>query len=83
MAEKDKSLVERALTGDSQAFGDLVERYERLVHGVILETVRRPDEVEDLVQEVFCRVYEQLASLRDPARFAGWVSRLAANASVQ
>jgi RNA polymerase sigma-70 factor, ECF subfamily len=83
MAEKDKSLVERALTGDSRAFGDLVERYERLVHGVILETVRRPDEVEDLVQEVFCRAYEQLASLREPSRFAGWISRMAGNISVQ
>ena len=83
MAESDQHLVHRTLSGDTQAFGDLVERYERLVHGLILETVRRPDETEDLVQEVFSKAYEQLSSLREPASFAGWVARLASNTAIQ
>ena len=83
MAESDQHLVRRTLSGDKQAFGDLVERYERLVHGLILETVRRPDETQDLVQEVFSKAYEQLSSLREPSCFAGWVARLASNTAIQ
>lgn len=83
MAESDQHLVRRTLIGDAQAFGDLVERYERLVHGLILETVRRPDETEDLVQEVFCKAYEQLSSLRKPSCFASWIARLASNTAIQ
>ena len=82
MAEKDQTLVKRALAGDGPAFGDLVERYTRLVRGIIWETVRRPDEVEDLVQEAFCKAYEQLPSLRQQAKFASWLWSIAANAAL-
>ena len=40
MNAKDQILVRKTLAGDSEAFGDLVERYNRLVHGVILNKVR-------------------------------------------
>ena len=73
MNAKDQILVRKTLAGDSEAFGDLVERYNRLVHGVILHKVRRPDEVEDLVQDVFCKAYQELPSLREPGKFPpGW-----------
>ena len=79
MPEKDQHLVGRTLAGDRNAFGDLVERYSGLVHGLILEITRRPDAVEELVQEVFCKTYEELASLRKPERFASWLYTIAAN----
>jgi len=67
------------LEGDREAFGALVERYTRLVHGVILHKVRRPDEVEDLVQDVFCKAYERLSSLREHRKFGPWLARMASN----
>lgn len=79
MNAKDQILVRKTLAGDSEAFGDLVERYNRLVHGVILHKVRRPDEVEDLVQDVFCKAYQELPSLREPGKFPPWLERMAAN----
>lgn len=82
MAEKDRDLVKRILAGDRDAFGDLVERYGALVHGVVLEKIRRPDEVEDVVQEAFSRAYQDLPRLREPDRFASWLSRIAANMAV-
>jgi len=77
MATTDQKLVSGTLTGDTRAFAELVERYSGLVHGVVLEVVRRPEEVEDLVQEIFCKAYEQLSSLRRPSRFAPWLGRIA------
>ena len=82
MVEKDQALVKRTLAGDSNAFGDLVDRYVRLVRGVIWEIFRRPDEVEDLVQEVFCKAYEQLSTLRQHSKFASWLWQIATNTAL-
>ena len=70
------------MAGDRDAFGVLVDRYISLVHGVILERVRRPDEVEDLVQDTFTKVYQRLGTLREPARFGSWTCRVAANLAI-
>lgn len=82
MPERDPQLVRRVLEGDRDAYGSLVEHYGGLVHGVLLEVVRRPDEVEDLSQEVFCRAYEELASLRQPEMFSSWLCRIATRMGV-
>ncbi|NKB71381.1 MAG: sigma-70 family RNA polymerase sigma factor [Candidatus Latescibacteria bacterium] len=79
MATKDSVLVKRILSGERETFDALVRRYIGLVHGVIFQKVRRPDEVEDLVQDVFCKAYEELPTLRDPDKFAPWLARMAAN----
>ena len=83
MALQDTWVIRRILSGDREAFGDLVGRYSGLVHGVILNKVRRPDEVEDLVQDVFCKAFEELPKLRDPNRFAPWPARIAQNRAQQ
>ena len=57
------------------AFGSLVERYVKLVHGVVFEAVRRPEEVEDLSQDVFCKAYLELTKLRDHAKFAAMAGK--------
>ena len=79
MRATDQTLVRKTLAGDNEAFGQLVERYNRLVHGVILHKLRRSDEVEDLVQDVFCKAYQELPHLRQPDKFAPWLARMAAN----
>ena len=77
--ESDRRLVQRTLAGERDAFGILVERYGPLVRGLILEKVRRPDEVEDLAQVAFGKAYEQLSTLRNPRQFAVWLRRIAGN----
>lgn len=75
----DRNLVDRALQGDRGAFEELVDNYVGLVHGIILNKVRRPDEVEDLVQDVFIKAYQELPTLRERDRFAAWLGRIATN----
>lgn len=77
MADDDAILVRQTLDGRLEAFGRLVERYSGLVYALILERIRRSDEVEDLVQEAFCAAYQSLGNLRDPARFAPWLAQIA------
>lgn len=64
--------------GDRDAFGQLYRRYGRMVHGVLLARVPR-GQVEDLVQDVFLMALRRLDSLRDPARFGGWLAMIARN----
>jgi RNA polymerase sigma-70 factor, ECF subfamily len=71
-------LVAAARGGDRAAFGRLYQRYGRMVHGVLLARVPR-SQVEDLVQDVFLLALRRLDSLRDVARFGGWLAMIARN----
>jgi RNA polymerase sigma-70 factor, ECF subfamily len=72
------ALVIAARDGDRAAFGMLYQRYGRMVHGVLLTRVAR-GQVEDLVQDVFLSALKRLDSLREPARFGGWLAMIARN----
>jgi RNA polymerase sigma-70 factor (ECF subfamily) len=65
------------LSGDTSAFGTVVERYWNMVIGLALSKIADPTEAEDIAQESFLKAYSQLHSLRDPSRFAGWLSKIA------
>ncbi len=80
MGSSDRELVESALKGDGLAFQAIVERYQRLVFNIVFHYLGRREEVEDIGQEVFLRVYRSLARY-DPERpLKAWVCRITANA---
>jgi len=59
-AKTDAQLVEATVEGDPQAFEEIVERYQRLVFNIIYHYMGRRNEVEDLAQEVFLKVFRAL-----------------------
>jgi len=72
----DESLVKDALGGDDQAFVQLVRRYKRKVFGLAGRFARDGDELDDICQEVFIKVYENLGKFRHEAPFEHWLSRI-------
>jgi RNA polymerase sigma-70 factor (ECF subfamily) len=74
--QDDVPLVLAAQDGDAASFDSLYRRHARFVHGVLIGRATRED-VEDLVQEVFLAAWRQLATLREPAAFGGWVVTIA------
>src|SRR5215469_16207866 len=76
--QDDAQLVEDARQGDRDAFGLLYDRYARMVHGILLARVPLRD-VDDLVHDVFLLALPRLHSLRDVARFGGWLAAIARN----
>ena len=70
--------VAAARDGDRTAFGQLYERYARMVHGVLLAKVPVSD-VDDLVQDVFIRALRRLSTLRETASFGAWLAVIARN----
>ncbi len=69
-------LVRRAQEGDREAFGRLVERFQRTVHAIGLRRLGNSSEALELTQEVFLHVMRRLDQLREPERFAGWLRQV-------
>jgi RNA polymerase sigma-70 factor (ECF subfamily) len=80
-AADDGRLAKAAQRGDQSAFGELYERYARMIHGLLLARVPRID-VDDLVQDVFLTAWNRLGSLREPSAFGGWLAMIARNRAV-
>lgn len=76
LPEDDATLARRAASGDREAFGRLYAKYSGTVHGVLLSRVS-PSDAGDLVQDVFLQALEQLATLREPGAFGGWLMVIA------
>lgn len=71
--------IRRAQEGEEEAFGLLVERYQRRVFSLVFHLVRQQNEVEDLAQEIFIKVFRAIRSYNFRAPFGAWVSRIAVN----
>ena len=81
-APDDTELIRQAKQGDREAFGVLVQRYQRRVVGVALAVVHNPDDALELAQETFVRAYENLGSFESRSSFSTWLYRIAANLAI-
>ena len=74
-------LIEKARNGDDGAFNEVVYAYRKRILGTIARLIGRPEDVEDVGQEVFLRLYYSLDQLRAPEVFEPWLYRLMVNAA--
>jgi RNA polymerase sigma-70 factor (ECF subfamily) len=74
-------LIQRARDGDDPAFNEIVLAYRKRILGTIARLIGRPEDVEDVAQEVFLRLYYSLDQLRTPEVFEPWLYRLTVNAA--
>src|SRR6202046_2671967 len=74
-------LIQNAQKGDDSAFNQVVQVYRKRILGTIARLIGRPEDVEDVGQEVFVRLYYSLDQLRTPEVFEPWLYRLTVNAA--
>ena len=74
-------LIDRARAGDDGAFSQVVQAYRKRILGTIARLIGRPEDVEDVGQEVFLRLYYSLEQLRTAEVFEPWLYRLTVNAA--
>lgn len=79
VATTDAELVERTRRGDREAFGELVERHHRTLTAVLYQRFGQRAPVEDLVQETFVRVLQNLDRFRGQSGFLTWATSIALN----
>jgi RNA polymerase sigma-70 factor (ECF subfamily) len=75
----DPELIQQCQQGDKQAFEQLVKSYERKVFGLVYQITRSSNEVEDIAQEVFTKIYFSLPQFRLDASFDAWLYRIVVN----
>src|ERR1041384_8378071 len=73
----DEIIVERALTGDAEAFGEIVRRWERRIFALAFGMLGREDDARDATQETFLAAFRNLRGFRGEAKVSSWLHRIA------
>ena len=76
----EEALIRQIVDGDVQAFGALVQRYERVVFSIAFRMLRERAAAQDAAQVAFIRAFEKLATFdRQQHRFFSWIYRIVVN----
>lgn len=75
----DEQLVELAINENSEAFGEIVKRWERKIFALCFGMLGREDEARDAAQETFISAYRNLKNFRGDAKVSSWLHRIAVN----
>jgi len=78
----DQKLIGQVLSGDSAAFGEIVERHEDRLYNTIYRLVGSADDARDLLQDTFVKAYEKLDDFRGGSSLYTWLFRIAVNTSL-
>ena len=79
MHETDEELVRLAIDGDTDAFNQLVVRWERPIYGLAYRVLGREEDARDVCQEAFLRAFRSIKGFRGQAKFSSWMYRNALN----
>jgi len=82
-ALSDGVLVDRAKIGDLAAFEELTTRYEQRVYGLAMRMLGQEHDAQDVTQQTFLSVLENLDGFRGEASFSTWVLRIASHAALK
>ncbi|OYD14412.1 hypothetical protein CH333_08010 [candidate division WOR-3 bacterium JGI_Cruoil_03_44_89] len=77
--DRDKELIGKIVEGDEVAFEEIVKKYERRVWNTIYRYIGESDEVEDVAQEVFIKVWRHAKSFKGKSKFSTWLYRIVVN----
>jgi RNA polymerase sigma-70 factor (ECF subfamily) len=80
--ETDNELVAKSLQGNEKAFRELIERYHSTAFAAVRGVLGDRDEVEDVLQMAYIKVYRGLAGFRGEAKFSTWVFQIARNEAI-
>lgn len=77
--EDTAAIIQRILSGDNRAFERVINDHQRLVNHIVYRMVSNPGDREDVCQDVFMKVYQNLAGFRLDSKLSTWIARIAYN----
>lgn len=78
----DEQLVEKLQQGDEEALGELIRRYQQKLFFYVTKLIGSKDDAEDVVQETFLKVYQNIQSFELDRKFSSWIYRIAHNQAI-
>jgi RNA polymerase sigma-70 factor (ECF subfamily) len=75
----DEQLVELAVSGEREAFGEIVNRWERKIFALCYGMLNREEDARDAAQETFISAFKNLSRFRGEAKVSSWLHRIAVN----
>jgi len=80
--QAEKAQIEKILSGDMAAFRDFVDEYQRLVCHVVFRMVLNESDREELSQEVFVKIYQNLGKFEFKSKLSTWIAKVAYNTCI-
>ncbi len=75
----DQSLIAACRSGQTEAYGELVRRYQNRLYPTVLRLTGCAEDAQDLLQETFLRAYQKLGHFQGESSFYTWIFRIAVN----
>ena len=75
----DEQLVKRSLRGESQAFDELVEKYQNKVYSLAYRYMGNEEDAYDMAQETFIKAFRSLRTFKGDSAFSTWIYRITTN----
>lgn len=75
----DEEIIKRVLDGEIDLFEKIVEKYQNKVYGIIYHTIKNQNDVEDLAQEVFVKIYKNLSKFKGDSSLYTWIYKITVN----
>ncbi len=80
--EEIKGIIEGCVRGEKRAQDALYKKYASLLYGICLRYAKNKMEAEDVLQEVFVKIYNNIHTYHNDGSFEGWLRRIAVNTSI-
>jgi len=74
--------IQRVKAGDIRAFSEIVSNYQKMVFTIVLKIVENREDAEDIMQEIFIKVYKSLDKFKEESEFSTWLYRIAYNTTI-
>lgn len=82
MQNEEQELIRRILRGESDLYAQLVGRYARMIQTLVARIIDRPEEAEEVTQDVFLKTFRQLGNFTGRSSFQTWLYRIACNTAI-
>ena len=80
--EKDSTLIKKILQGNLRAYRHLIDLHQRLVAHIVYRLVSNAEDQEEICQEVFIKVYQNLSKFKFESKLSTWIGRIAYNTTI-
>jgi len=77
--KNQKVLVEKILSGNTEEFKTIVQEYQRLVCHIVFRMIHKQEDREDICQDIFIQVYQNLGNFKFESKLSTWIARIAYN----